>query len=119
MVPRDLLSASGRARMSSRGDHLHLIMSDEHGADAEGAAAHLRRGPARLCGRRPGRVTFDRPLARKMDRLVLLVPANPIALVTRATEHLDDLAATRSSATDLVDRDPVAGSDAGTMVDGV
>jgi hypothetical protein len=54
-----------------------------------------------------------------MDRLVLLVPANPIALVTRATEHLDDLAATRSSATDLVDRDPVAGSDAGTMVDGV
>jgi hypothetical protein len=53
-----------------------------------------------------------------MDRLVLLVPADAIALVARATEHLDDLPAARRSAADLVDSDPIAGPDTGTRFDG-
>jgi hypothetical protein len=76
-----------------------------------GAAAPLRSGA--------GRATLDRrAVAREVDRLVLLVPADAIALVARATEHLDDLPAARRSATDLVDRDPIAGSYTGTRFDG-
>jgi hypothetical protein len=45
-----------------------------------------------------------------MDRLVLLVPPDPVALVPRPPEHLQDLAAPRLAATDQVDLEPVAGT---------
>ena len=45
-------------------------------------------------------------------------PSGRGALVARATEHLDDLPAAWRSATDLVDRDPIAGLHTGTRFDG-
>jgi hypothetical protein len=53
-----------------------------------------------------------------VNGLVLVVPADPIVLVPRLAEHLDDLAAARHAATDLVDRDPVSGARPGSNVDG-
>jgi len=63
-----------------------------------------------LCSCPPAHAAIDRgAFRREVDRLVVLVPAHAIALVSSATEDLDHLAATRRSATDLVHCDPVAG----------
>lgn len=48
------------------------------------------------------------PSARVEDRLVLLVPAHPVALVPAAAEQFDDLSAARRLPVDTTGFDPVA-----------
>jgi hypothetical protein len=51
-----------------------------------------------------------------VDRLVLLVPTHAVALVPGTTDHLDDLAEPRRSATDDVNGNPVAAASRSSTV---